>query len=395
MRIDRGEAANALRFCWGCKDCSGVSLDAQCPHQSLHRGIDFSARGHISMLRSIRDGRVSLSNELAEYVFREPLCGRCKASCEAALDIPMVIRTFRADLVDAGFGPLENHKPLIEGMRNYSNPWIFPRSKRADWSKKMPIKDAGKEKVDVLYYVGCTAASDRDLRGVAKSAATILTGAKTDFGILGTKENCCGSVAYQLGDWGFLDQQGKLNVESLNKSGAKVIVTACAGCFKMLKNVYPRMGVGKIDAEIFHISEYMDSLFDKGKIELKKELALKVTYHDPCHMGRESGESGGRFAGVYDAPRKVIAAIPGVELVEMERTREKSWCCGAGGGLKSGDMDASSQIARPRVMEAEKTGAELLLSACPFCEQQFRDGMKAQEVTMRTADIVELVREAM
>ena len=163
----------------------------------------------------------------------------------------------------------------------------------------------------------------------------------------------------------------------------------------MLKSVYPKMGIGRTDAEVLHLSEYMEELLSEGRITFKRELPLKVTYHDPCHLGRESGILGGRQAGVYDAPRRAIAAIPGVELIEMERTREKSWCCGAGGGLKSGDMNASSQVARPRVKEAEKTGAELLLSACPFCEQQFRDGMKAEEVPMRTADIVELVREAM
>jgi heterodisulfide reductase subunit D len=159
------------------------------------------------------------------------------------------------------------------------------------------------------------------------------------------------------------------------------MVTSCAGCFKTIKEDYPK--TGKLNFKVLHTVEFIIELIQAGKLNLKNEVKLKVTYHDPCHLGRHSG--------VYDAPRKLLTMIPGIELVEMERNRENSRCCGAGGGLKSGYPDIQNKISQTRIKEAEATGATELVSACPFCYQGLQVGIQALESKLTMRDITDLV----
>jgi heterodisulfide reductase subunit D len=159
------------------------------------------------------------------------------------------------------------------------------------------------------------------------------------------------------------------------------MITSCAGCFKTIKHDYPK--TGKLNFEVKHTLEFIIDLIESGKLKLKNEVKMKVTYHDPCHLGRHSS--------VYDAPRKLLNLIPGVELIEMERTRENSRCCGAGGGLKSGYPDIQNKISQTRIKEAEATGATELVSACPFCYQGLQVGIQALDSKLTMRDITDLV----
>jgi heterodisulfide reductase subunit D len=246
--------------------------------------------------------------------------------------------------------------------------------------KRMNLKDARKEDVDTLFFVGCTAAYDTKLQENARATADILTMAGVNFGVLGKDELCCGSTLLRMGDVDRYKKMAVKNIESLNSLGVERVVTACSGCSSVLRHEYPELG--GLNAKVKHATELVQELVKKGQLELKKPIKKTVTYHDPCHLGR--------YAGVYEEPRKILGAIPGIELVEMPRNRENAFCCGAGAGVKTAYPEFAQWVARERMREAASTGAELLVTACPFCEQNLGSVKQGPEVV----DILDLVRES-
>jgi Fe-S oxidoreductase len=225
--------------------------------------------------------------------------------------------------------------------------------------------------------------------------AGILQRADVNFGILGERESCCGGPLAETGGAGEFVEAAKKNIEQFNSTGAGLVVTPCADCYGMIKVDYARIAhehEQDLRFEVLHIAEYLKSLINDGKIKPGGSLDMKVTFHDPCHLGRLSdpfipwqGERGPYGActpkkelrrgtnGCYDPPRNIIRSIPGVELVEMERVRENSWCCGAGGGVKDFDPEFARWTAQERVEEALATGADALVTSCPWCEMNLAD----------------------
>lgn len=238
--------------------------------------------------------------------------------------------------------------------------------------------------IDVLYYVGCTASYDVNVKEVAINTINILQHLDIKFGILGTEEKCCGSVLLRIGDHEF-ERLASYNVKLFNSLNVKMLVTSCAGCYRTIATDYVK--VGELNMEVLHTCQLIDRLIKEKRIELTHEVPLKATYHDPCHMGRHSN--------VYDEPREVLKKIPGLEFVEMERIREFSRCCGAGGGLKAGFGDVQNLMAQERVRDAERTGATHLVSTCPFCYQGLQIGINAIQSKVKMTDLTELVARAM
>jgi len=233
----------------------------------------------------------------------------------------------------------------------------------------------------VLYYVGCTEALIGDMQKVAVGTMKTLMAADVDFGILGQDEVCCGSTMLRIGDRKGFEKFRDRNIEILNNLGVETIVTACAGCTGAFKEEYAEY----LNCEILHVSEYLERLIAKGKIKPKNKIEKKVTYHDPCHLGR--------YCGIYDAPRNILDAIPGIKLVEMERIREDAYCCGAGGGCSTAFPEFAVWAATRRLEEArETTGCETVVSACPFCEQNI--GNACKNVGMEILDVTELLAES-
>jgi Fe-S oxidoreductase len=276
---------------------------------------------------------------------------------------------------------LPGHRNLVESLKSYDNPWLQPSSLRTQWTKELSfkIKDAGREKVDVLYYVGCTTALDPAVHKGAIATAELLHGAGINFGILMDKELCCGSTARRIGGKSIWEDYAKKNIKQFNRLGIKTIVTSCAGCYRTLSDEYPE--AGEIEAEVITGMQYIQKLMGLGRLPFKKQLEMKVTYHDPCHLGRQ--------AGLYDEPREILNSIPGLELVEMQRNREFSWCCGGGGGVLSEFDDLAEFAGSERMREAAATGASVLITHCPFCESNLR----RVESPLQVLDIVEVLQQ--
>lgn len=233
----------------------------------------------------------------------------------------------------------------------------------------------------VLYFTGCMAAYRLD--SIAKSTIKLMQKAGVDFTMLGDEEWCCGSVLLRTGNTELAEKVAKHNIDAFKKAGVDKIVTACAGCFKTLKSDYPAI-TGENSIEVVSGPEFILQLIKDGKLKFKK-TDKKVTFHDPCHLGRHSN--------VYDEPREVLQSIEGLELVEMPRNRENSRCCGSGGGVQSGFKDLAHKMADVRIEEAAGTGAELVTTPCPFCTFALGEASKRNNNKIQAIDFAELMLE--
>jgi heterodisulfide reductase subunit D len=330
--------------------------------------------------------------EFAANLYECSTCGQCQIVCPANIDTVNLWEEIRRILVMADYGPLEQQKALVKSVKSYDNPWQQPRTARAKWTRRAKKdglindapKDIQKKGGKILLYLGCTASYDTNVRQVALSTVNILDSLGVDYGILGNDEACCGSVMLRMGDPEF-ERVAKHNIDLFNSLGIDALVTSCSGCFKTISEDYPK--VGKLNFEVMHTVQFLTRLLEQGKLNFKQPVEKVVTYHDPCHLGRASG--------VYDEPRIIMDAIPGLELVEMPRNREYSRCCGAGGGLKAGYPDIQNKMAQERVREAQGTGAQELVSCCPFCFQGLQIGINSEGSDLVARDLSFFVEEAL
>jgi Fe-S oxidoreductase len=306
---------------------------------------------------------------------------------------------------------------MVESLRSDDNVLSQPKAERGKWAAGLDVKDIAREKADVLYFAGCRHSFDQDLRQTARGVVTLLERAGVDVGISGREETCCGGRAYETGYLGEFIKYAEHNIETWNGAGVSTVVTSCSDCYGTFKFHYPKIGKA-MNFEVLHITQYLDLLIKGGKIKPIKKVPLQVTYHDPCHLGRLSEpylpwvgverkvlgqivikdppkEFRRGTNGIYEPPRAVLKSIPGIELVEMERIKEYAWCCGAGGGVKEAYPDFALWTAKERIEEAKATGAEALVTACPWCERNFKDALEQNRDKMKLYDIVELLLEAL
>lgn len=354
----------------------------------------FFARGKGIILRGLFWGDLELSQEISDIIFQCTLCGSCYEFCFDAhndnfefvthrwTDHVKVYEALRADLVEAGF-PIESQVPMNKAMVELLNPYERDNKDKVEWTEKLDfkVKDASSEQAEYLYFVGCTAALTPVIQTVAINTAEILKKLGIDFSVFGENEVCCGSVAMRTGDRNAFEAVAKKNIELFKKSGIKKIITSCAGCYRTLKKDY---GERLENIEILHTVEFLDDLLNQGNISIKK-LDINTTYHDPCHIGRHME--------VYDAPRRILNKIS--NFIEIKTNREAAMCCGAGGGVRKGFPELSLEMAKNRIKEAEDTGAQYLVSTCPFCYRNLSDAINALNSDLKMVDLVELFLESL
>jgi Fe-S oxidoreductase len=411
-----------MAMCCRCSACkfipmqkvSGSDYSYTCPSIARYNFHAYSGGGRMNIGTTALEKGMNYTDKLLDIVYNCQMCGACDISCKYAMDMEVLepISEFRMQCIEDGKTNPALDK-AIAGLRKTGS-MVPVKGKRGDWATGLNLKNATKEKVDVLFHVGCLTSYDKDMQKLARAAVKILQKAGVDFGIAGNDETCCGGRAYQMGYMDDFLAQAKKNMATVKKAGVKTVVTACADGYQAWKVLYDRYDL-KGDLEVLHISEYIDRLIKDGKLKLRKQVALSVTYHDPCRLGR-LGEPwvhwkgkkipGDRFVfdppkpyrrganGVYEPPRDVLTSIPGLKFTEMTRIKEYSWCCGAGGGVNVSNPGFAVWTAQKRLEEAGSTGAEAIVSACPWCEKTFNEAVKESGSSLKVYDIVELVERA-
>jgi len=382
--IDLSEIKNA-RFAKGCPSSAKYLFDC------------FSCQGRMDVSLALIDGKLKFDEfpGLVDIFFRCDTCGSCDVSCKRSRDMEPLraLLEMRSKLVENGEVPPE-HMMVIDMLKKEDNMVMGQKADRGKWAEGLDIKDLTNEKAEVAFHVGCQISFNEKKWGIARSAVTLMKKAGLDVGIMGGDDACCGCRAYDMGYRGELARFAEHNIQAWMNGGVNTVVTACADCYYALKRLYPEFGS---KFEVLHVVELIKRLIDEGKITFSKIVPLTVTYHDPCHMGRRINvyEPGKAILGLYDLPRDILKSIPGVEIVEMDRIKEYAWCCGAGGGVKEGYPDFSMFSAGERIDEATSTGAEAIVTCCPWCESNFNDAIIEKGKKLKVYDILEIVSLAM
>ena len=390
---------------WNCARCSvckwvdswevkSARFAKICPSSLYYLFDAYSCQGRMDVSLALIDETLKYEDSpaLLDIFYKCNMCGGCDAMCKRVQDMePLrVIQEMRTKLVEDG-QLLPLHMPVMDNLRKEDNMMMKPKAERGKWAEGLKVKDLTKEKAEVVFHAGCNLSFDEGLWKVARTAVTLLQNAGVDVGIMGKDETCCGGKAYEMGYQGELTKYAENNIEAWTNAGVKTVVTACSDGYYTFKRLYPELGS---KFEVLHIVEFIDRLIKEGKLKFTKTIPMTVTYHDPCHLGRRDHVyvPGEAIMGLYDQPRDIIKSIPGVELVEMERIKEYAWCCGAGGGVKEAYPDFNTFTAQERTEEAKATGAEALVTACPWCERNFLDALNGDK--LKVLDIVELVQQA-
>ncbi len=308
-------------------------------------------------------------------------CRACEELCPRGVPIADVMLALRRMAWQDQRVP-EGLAPVMWALFTDGNPWRRPPSQRAAWSRGVEVKPF--EATDeALLYAGCTASYDNRSQKVARALTGLLQAAGVSFGTLGEAEPCCGDAAYALGQHDYLQQIIEANTSQFREAGVGAIVTVSPHCYDMFLNHYPAAD----GFRPMHYTQYLAELIAGGRLRFEHPYPAKVTFHDPCYLGRRND--------VYDPPRQVLAAIPGLDIVEMPRSRDDALCCGGGGGRMWMDTKAGERFSDLRTREAADTGADLLVTACPHCIACLEDSLKQSGSRMRVMDVAELAAAAL
>ncbi|MBN1189091.1 MAG: (Fe-S)-binding protein [Dehalococcoidales bacterium] len=388
-----------------------------CPSIAYNNFNAYSARGRFAVARSLLDGKITYTDQVLDIIYQDLSCGSCDVSdkvCRYNLEPLQNILELKARAVMDG-QILPQHMPVIDNLRKEDTMIVgMVKDKRGEWAEGLHVKDITDEKSEIAFFAGCRFSYDKELWKVPRAAISLFQKAGVDIGIMGGNESCCGGRAYQMGYRGEFVKFAENNIEAWKTAGVKTVVTSCSDGYYAFKRLYPELG-SKV--EVLHTLEFIDRLIKEGKLKLNRSVPLSVTYHDPCHLGRQ-GEPyvpwqgkerkilnqvviynppkpryNGAW-GIYDPPRDILKSIPGLKFSEMERIREYSWCCGAGGGCLDAYPEFSAWTAGERLTEARSAGAEAIVTACPWCERSFMDAVDEHGNKMQVFDLVELVQQS-
>jgi Fe-S oxidoreductase len=337
------------------------------------------------MRKLVREATFGLTDIETEDIWLCTTCGRCPQQCprdvkqiESGVALRRVATQY--EVYAKGASAIRSVK---SGLNAQGNPFGEAREKRAAWADGLDVKSFA-EGMDVLYFPCCYSSYDPRLKKGARATATILNQAGVNFGILGSKENCCGESIRKTGDEDLFKRLARENIKTFVDHGVNKIVVSSPHCYHTFKNEYAQF---RVNFEVVHISQYLFELVRAGRLEFKKDFAKKVTYHDPCYLGRHNG--------VYDQPRAVLNTIPGLQLNEMAEAQSDSLCCGGGGGRVWMETQKGERFSDQRIEQAMSVGAEVLATACPYCITMLEDSRKTMDATekIEVKDITEIVQE--
>lgn len=362
---------DVFKLCFQCGLC-----DTVCPWNRVRP---------FSMRRLIREAAFGLSEVEGEDIWRCTTCGTCPAQCPRGvkqIDMAVALRRVATEY-ELFPASVKSARTARASLISEGNPLQGDRKKRADWAKDLSVKPYV-EGMEALYFVGCYLSYDPRMKRVATATAKILKSAGVDFGILGDKESCCGESIRKTGSEQVFKDLARANIKTFIDNGVKKIIVSSPHCYHTFKNEYPEF---MVNFDVVHISQYLGELMEEGRLVLKGEYPKRVTFHDPCYLGRHNG--------VYDAPRKVLNKIFGLELVEMAAHGKNSLCCGGGGGRIWMDTPREERFSDIRLQQAHGAGAQILATACPYCITNFEESRLnlSYEGVLEVKDITEIISE--
>jgi len=351
------------------------------------KGVIIDLRDHLRLVAEGGDRRKMVGEVISHDVLWScTTCGACHQECPVFIEpIPKIVEMRRHLVMEEADFP-ETMQQALRSLEERGHPFRGTSATRTDWARGLGVKTlASNGRPEVLYWVGCAAAFDERNQKVAGSFAKLLQRAGVNFSILGDEERCTGDPARRIGNEYLFQTLAQENIATLNRYGIKKIVTTCPHCFNTIKNEYPKMGGGY---EVVHHTEMLADLVRQGHLRPQRQMDGVASFHDPCYLGRHNG--------VYEAPRKVLEAIPGLQVKEMGRCRERGFCCGAGGGLMWLEEKIGKRVSWERTEEALALQPQVLASACPFCLIMFEDALKVKEASDRakSLDVAEVLAQS-
>ncbi len=381
--------------CRKCNYCYGV-----CPLYQSTRG--FQVQGPSGILQAMAyaikwdliDGKNG--NDLREIMYSCTTCNsctlRCKASC-TGIPVLDAIEKGRALLIEEMIGPVTEQKKVLESLALKGNSYDMPSQKRLDWLKDLQEERGIRvrllpdgQPVDVLLYVGCTAAYNEDVKDIARAMIAILRASGMDYGVL-KEEKCCGSPARRIGEEGLFEEMSDYMAERVNAVKPRRIVTLSPHCYNTFVNEYPELSAG---VKIQHYTQFLEDLIGEGRLEIPEKLGQTVTYHDPCYLSKKNS--------VTREPREVLKCLLEEDhFVEMAHNGSDSLCCGGGGGRIFWDPEETNRLSETRIREAMAVGADMLVTVCPWCRIELEDAVKTLDVEdkVQVMDMAVLISEAM
>jgi len=366
-------------FCYRCKACTfGYEIERKpiCPAYEYYHTQAHASMGKVQLVKALQRGIIELDPGLRDVIYQCTTCGACMEFCNEPflrtheLGLIPMIEALRAEMVEAGYGPMPKQRVYARNVGATHNPYGEEPGRRFAW---LP-KGAATPGASTVYFAGCTA-SYRE-KELARATASLLSLAAEPFDVLGDGEWCCGSPLIRTGQLEQVEDLVRHNVDALRDADVKRIIVSCAGCYNTITNDWPKV-VGELPFKVEYITEFLDRALKEERLR-PAPSSETVTYHDPCHL---------RHFWNFESPRDVLSRLPGVRLEEMPRNREEAFCCGAGGGVKAAFPDFALSTARDRVAEAVGTGASTLITSCPFCVNNLNDAADAMGNPIRIADI--------
>ncbi|MBN2034584.1 MAG: (Fe-S)-binding protein, partial [Deltaproteobacteria bacterium] len=363
---------DAFKLCWQCGLCS-----ASCPWNMVRTFMPHK------MICQSRYGLVELED--AEWWLCST-CNLCVSRCPRGVAITDIIRAIRKIMLEFQFEKAPaSLRSAVGNLRGQGNPWGNERSKRALWAENLGIQPYSSEDHDVLYFPCCVPAYDAKLGSVARATALLLQATGARFGILGEKENCCGESVRKAGHESLFESLMQGNLAVFKENRIREIIVTSPHCLTTFTQEYPGL---KGETKILHMTQYLADLLERGKLSLEKGLRKKIIYHDPCYLGRHNG--------IYEEPRKVLGSIPGVTLMDEAESRENSLCCGGGGARIWMETLKGQRFSDILVDQAVEMGADMLVTACPYCLLNFKDSVVTSDKVgmLEVKDVSEVVLEA-
>ncbi len=380
------EHAEIVHRCFRCGYCKFPEdyVDFNCPSYKAFGWDTYSPGGRMWLIRAWLNGEIETSSHFAEILYSCAACDNCKEQCVFPRFkdyLPEIFQETKAELVNEGKIPPQV-RDYFKAISVNGNPYKRPQEDRGKWAEETGLQEFSNQ--EYLFYVGCVGSYDEVGQRMARNVGGLLSAVGLSVGILGYRETCDGNEVKVLGETGLFAQLAENNIMEFKKMDVKKIITLDPHALNTFKKDYPKL---RGNFEVFHFTEILAGLIEDKKIALSKFQA-KVTYHDPCYLGRHNQ--------IYSPPREILKSIPGLELVEMRRNRESAFCCGGGGGNFFTDIigPGEDSPARVRVREALETSAEILAVVCPQCAKMLEDAVKAEALDdkLQVMDVAEIVK---